>query len=112
MSFLLRRILAIFLIAGLGVSPLYAATMKGMEQSAQASSMAGMADDMPCHPDKSSSDKACPFMVVCLSLFFQGMPPIADGIVAPATIKLRTVFERVQELANLTHSPPARPPRA
>ena len=104
MSFLLKRVLAIFLIAGLGVSPLYAAAMKGMEQSAPASSMAGMADDMPCHPDKSSpdkspSDKACPFMVVCLSLCFQGMPPVAGAIVAPATVKLRTAFERVQELA-------------
>jgi len=122
MSFLLKRILAIFLIVGLGVSPLYAATMKGMEPSAQASSMAGMADDMPCHPDKSSSDKsssdksssdkACPFMVVCLSLCFQGMPPVAGAIVAPATVKLRTVFQRAPELASLAPSPPARPPRA
>jgi hypothetical protein len=116
MSFLLRKMLAIFLIAGLGVSPLYAATMKGMEQSAQVSSMPGMADDMPCHPDKSSSDKsssdkACPFMVVCLSLCFQGMPPVAGAIVAPVTIKLRTVFERVQELSSVAPSPPARPPR-
>ena len=116
MSFFLKRILAVFLIAGLGMSPLYASAMKGMQQSAQASSMAEMADDMPCHPDKSSSDKsspdkACPFMVVCLSLCFQGMPPVADAIFAPATIKLRTVFERVQEFASLVPSPPARPPR-
>jgi hypothetical protein len=116
-SFLLKRVLAIFLIAGLAVSPLYAATMKGMEQSVQAPSMAGMTDDMPCHPDKSSSDKsssdkACPFMVACLSLCFQGMPPVAGAIVAPTTIKLRTVFERVEELANLAPSPPTRPPRA
>jgi hypothetical protein len=117
MSFLLRKVLAIFLIAGLGVSPLYASAMKGMEQSAQASSMAGMADDMPCHPDKSSSDKpssdkACPFMVVCLSLCFQGMPPVAGAIAAPATVKLRAVFQHVRELASLAPSPPARPPRA
>jgi hypothetical protein len=112
MAFFIKRVLAIFLIAGLGVSPLYAVTVKGMEQSAQASSMAGMADDMPCNPDKSSPDKACPFMVVCLSLCFQGMPPLAGAIVAPATIKLRTVFECVPELASLTPSPPARPPRA
>jgi hypothetical protein len=119
--------LAIFLIAGLGVSPLYAATMKGMEQTAQASSMAGMADDMPCHPDKSpsnkspsdksspdksSSDKACPFMVVCLSLCFQGMPPVAGAIAVPATVKLRAVFQHMRELASLAPSPPARPPRA
>jgi hypothetical protein len=120
MSFLLRKILAIFLIAGLGVSPLYAATMKGMEQSAQASSMAGMAgmaDDMPCHPAKSSSDqsspdKACPFMVACLSLCFQGMPPVFGAIVIPATLDLRTVFESVRQLTDLAPSPPARPPRA
>jgi hypothetical protein len=116
-SSLLRKVLAIFLVAGLGVSPLYASAMNGMEQSAQASSMSGMADDMPCHPDKSSSDKsspdkACPFMIVCLSLCFQGMPPVAGAIVAPTTIKLRAVFESVQELASLAPSPPARPPRA
>jgi hypothetical protein len=112
MSLILRKMLAILVIAGLGVSPLYASAMKGMEQSVQASSMAGMADDMPCHPDKSPSDKACPFMVVCLSLCFQGMPPVAGAIVAPATIKLRTAFERVRELTSLAPSPPARPPRA
>jgi hypothetical protein len=116
MSFLLKRVLAIFLIAGLGMSPLYAATMKGMAQSAQASSMAGMTDDMPCHPDKSSpekspSDKACPFMVVCLSLCFQGMPPVAGAIAVPATEKLRAVFQHMRELASLAPTPPARPPR-
>jgi hypothetical protein len=127
MSFLLKRVLAIFLIAGLGVSPLYAATMKGMEPSAQASSMAGMADDMPCHPaklpsdksssdksssDKSSPDQACPFMVACLSLCFQGMPPVFGAIAIPATLELRTPFERVRQLTSLAPSPPARPPRA
>jgi hypothetical protein len=115
MSFLLRRVLAILLIAGLSVSPLYAATMKGMEQSAQASSMAGMADDMPCHPPKSSkapSDKPCPFMVACLSLCFQGMPPVFGAIVAPVTVGLRTPFESVRQLTSLAPSPPARPPRA
>jgi hypothetical protein len=112
MSLLLKRVLAIFLIAGLGVSPLYAATMKGMEQSAQASSMAGMADDMPCHPDKSSPDKACPLMVACLSLCFQGMPPVFGAIVIPGTVELRTPFESVRQLTSLAPSPPARPPRA
>ena len=117
MSFLFKRVLAIFLIAGLGVSPLYAATVKGMEHSAQASSMAGMADDMPCHPDKSSSgksspDKACPFMAACLSLCFQGMPPVFGGVVIPATAGLRTPLESVRQLTDLTPSPPARPPRA
>jgi hypothetical protein len=122
MSFLLRRMLAILVAVGLGVSPLYAAAMKGMAQSAQASSMTGMADDMPCNPDKSSpdksspdkspSDKACPFMVVCLSLCFQGMPPVAGVVAVPATMKLRTIFQHVQELASLAPSPPARPPRA
>jgi hypothetical protein len=112
MSFLLRRVLAILLIAGLGVSPLYAAAMNGMQQSAQASSMAGMPDNMPCHPAKSSSDKACPFMAACLSLCFQGMPPVAGAIVVLATVKLRTVFQHVTQLASLTPAPPARPPRA
>jgi hypothetical protein len=122
MSFLVRKLLAIFLIAGLGVSPLYAATVKGMEQSAQASSMAGMADDMPCHPaklpsdksssDKSSPDKACPFMAACLSLCFQGMPPVFGAIVIPAIVELRTPFESVRQLTDLAPSPPARPPRA
>ena len=90
---LMKRVLAVFLIVGMGVSPLYAATMKGMERSAPATSMVGMADDMPCHhaksaADKSSSDKSspgetCPCMVACLSLCFQGMPPAAGAIRSP-----------------------------
>jgi hypothetical protein len=117
MSFLLRKALAIMVAVGLIVSPLYAVTMKGMDQSAQAASAADMADDMPCHPDKSpagksSPDKTCPFMAACLSLCFQGMPPAVGAIAVPATIKLRTSFRRVRQLASLTPSPPARPPRA
>jgi hypothetical protein len=127
MPSLLKRVLAIFLIVGMGVSPLYAATMKGMERAAQASSMAGMADDMPCHPaksatekssldtsspDKSSSGKACPCMVACLSLCFQGMPPVAGAIVVPTTVKRRAAFQDFYQLASLAPSPPARPPRA
>jgi hypothetical protein len=117
MSFLLRKVLAVLVVVGLTVSPLYAVTMKGMDRPAQASSAADMADDMPCHPDKSSSDKSpsgktCPFMAACLSLCFQGMPPAIGAIAVPATIALRTTFQRVRQLAGLTPSPPARPPRA
>jgi hypothetical protein len=110
---LLKRVLAILVIAGLGMSPLYASAMKGMQQPAtQESSMAGTMDDMPCHPGKSSPEKICPFMVVCLSLCFQGMPPMADTIMVPAIVKLRTVFAHADQLASLAPSPPARPPRA
>jgi hypothetical protein len=127
MSCLMKRVLAVFLIVGIGVSPLYAAAMKGMERTAPATSMAGMADDMPCHHAKSASDKsssipsssdtsssgkACPCMVACLSLCFQGMPPVAGSIVVPTVIKLRTAFQDFHQLASLTSSPPARPPRA
>jgi hypothetical protein len=105
--------LAILVIVGLGVSPLYASAMTGTQQPAtQQSSMAGTMDHMPCHPAKSSPDKICPFMVVCLSLCFQGMPPMADAISVPAIVKLRTVFAHANQLASLTPSPPARPPRA
>jgi hypothetical protein len=127
MSSLIKRVIAIFLIVGVGVSPLYAATMTGMQRSAQASSMAGMADGMPCHPAKSafdrssfdtssrgtsSSGKACPCMVACLSLCFQGMPPVAGAIMVPTTVRLRAAFQNFHQLASLTPSPPARPPRA
>ena len=115
MLFLFRKVLAVLVVVGLTVSPLYAVTMKGMGQPAQASSAADMA--MPCHPDKSPSDKspsdkACPFMAACLSLCFQGMPPAVGAIAVPATIELRTTFQSVRQLASLTPSPPARPPRA
>jgi hypothetical protein len=112
MLFLLRKVLAVLVVVGLTVSPLYAVTMKGMSQPAQASSAADMADSMPCHPDKSPSDKACPFMAACLSLCFQGMPPAVGAIAVPATMELRTSFQNVRQLASLTPSPPARPPRA
>jgi hypothetical protein len=114
MSFLLRKVLAIMVAIGLTVSPLYAATMKGMDRSAQALSAVDMADGMdgmPCHPGKSSSDKACPFMAACLSLCFQAMPPAVGTVAIPATIKLRTTFQSVPQLAGLTPSPLARPPR-
>jgi hypothetical protein len=103
--------LAILVIVGLGVSPLFASAMQAMEQPAHESSIAGAMGDMPCHP-KSSPEKICPFMVVCLSLCFQGMPPMADTIAGPAIIKLRMVFLHESQLASLTPSPPARPPRA
>jgi hypothetical protein len=110
---LLKRMLAILVIAGLGVSPLYAAAVTGMQQPVtQESSMAGAMDGMPCHPAKSSPEKICPFMVVCLSLCFQGMPPMADAISVPAIVKVRAVFVHANQLASLTPSPPARPPRA
>jgi hypothetical protein len=122
MPSLIRRVLAIFLIVGIGVSPLYAATMKGMERAAQATSIAGMADDMPCHhakaasgkssSDTSSSGKSCPCMVACLSLCFQGMPPVASAITVPTIVKRRATFQDFHQLASLTPSPPARPPRA
>src|ERR1700682_3373504 len=116
MSFLLRKVLAVLVVVGLTVSPLYAVTMKGMDQPAQASSAADMAESMPCHPGKSPpakppSDKACPFMAACLSLCFQGMPPAVGAIAVPATIELRTSFQSVPQLASLTPTPPARPPR-
>jgi hypothetical protein len=108
--------LAILVIVGVGVSPLYASAMKAMEQPTHETAMAGMTDDMPCHPAKSSPDKTpdktCPFMVVCLSLCFQGLPPVAGAIAVPAIVKLRTAFQPVQQLASLAPSPPARPPRA
>jgi hypothetical protein len=122
MPSLIRRVLAIFLIVGIGVSPLYAATMKGMERTTPSA-----ADDMPCHhaksasntsssdtssPDKSSPGKACPCMAACLSLCFQGMPPVAGAITVPVVIKSRAAFQDFHQLANLVPSPPARPPRA
>jgi hypothetical protein len=123
----MKRILAIFLIVGIGVSPLCAATTMGMERTAKASSMAGMTGDMPCHQAKSGFDKsssgqsssdqpssgqACPCMIACLSLCFQGMPPVAAAIMLPTIVKLRTAFQDFDQLASLTPSPPARPPRA
>ena len=110
--------LAIFLIVGLGVSPIYASAMKSMEQSAQASSMAGMADDgmaddMPCHPAKSPSGKDLSvhgrLPVIMLSRHAAGRQryrysrycKIAHGFSEPT-----------QQLASLAPSPPARPPRA
>jgi len=118
-------VLAIFLIVGIGVSPLYATTMKGMERTTQAG--AGTADDMPCHHAKFASDKSssgtsssdtsspgktCPCMAACLSLCSQGLPPIAGAIMVPAVVKLRAAFQDFHQLASLVPSPPARPPRA
>jgi hypothetical protein len=108
-SFLIRRLLAVLLIAGLMTAPLTAPVLAGAVDSA---SMA-MSDDMPCCPDKSAPvdcDK-CPLMAICMFKTFQALPLAGVVEVLPTTV--RTLVPRSDpETESLGHPPPPRPPQS
>lgn len=107
-SFILSRLLAIFLIAGLVTAPLsvVAAT------NAMAQSMS-MKSDMPCCPDKSAPvdcDK-CALMAMCMTKTFLAHP--ADVLVQVFPSKIRTLVPVSDpETESLGYPPPPRPPRS
>lgn len=82
----IRRLLAIVMIAGLVLAPLFRPVVAGAGSDASMSAMAGdmsmsaiadeMAGDMPCCPAKAPApfdcDK-CVFMTACMSKCFTGM---------------------------------------
>jgi hypothetical protein len=115
----MRRLLAISVIAGLVLAPLFRPVMAGttpdaaMADDMSMSPTSGeMAGDMPCCPSKAPApidcDK-CVFMAACMSQFLVGpaatfRPPFAvSGQIAP----LQNDFWP----DGLGHSPPEHPPR-
>ena len=119
----IRRLLAIFVIAGLAFAPLSRPVMAGMPSDA---SMAAMADDMampatademasgmPCCPAKAPApvdcDK-CVFMAACMTKCFTGLsaavfhlPFAAAGEAAP--------LQNDRRADGLIGAPPDHPPR-
>jgi hypothetical protein len=117
----IRRLLAIFMIAGLALAPLSRPIMAGTASDASMAddmsmlpTVDEMASDMPCCPAKAplagDCDK-CVFMTACLSKCFTGM---SSTVFYPWL----TASEDVAALRNdswpdgLGHPPPEHPPRS
>ena len=119
----IRRLLAIFLIAGLILAPLSRPVMAGTTPDAAASATADhvsssatagpMASDMPCCPTKAPAavdcDK-CVFMAACVNICFAG----------PSAVTLRLPFATSGQIAAPRNDsiadgfglpPPEHPPR-
>jgi hypothetical protein len=120
----IRRLLAIFMIAGLALAPLSRPVMAGTASDASMSAMADamstsamadeMANDMPCCPTKApvpiDCDK-CVFMAACMTKCFAGLSAAvfcpsfaASGRIAPLQNDFRP--------DGLGHPPPEHPPRS
>jgi hypothetical protein len=119
----IRRLLAIFVIAGLVLAPLgrpaMAATMPDASMQAMADDLSSsaatdeMANEMPCCPPKASPPVGCDkcvFMTGCTSTCFTGM---SADVIHP----LLATSGRIAALQNdswpddLGHPPPEHPPR-
>jgi hypothetical protein len=119
----IRRLLAIFMIAGLVLAPLSRPVMAGTASDASMAAMVGdmsmsamadeMASDMPCCPTKAPApidcDK-CVFMAACATKCFAGLSAAvfrpsfaASGRIAP--------LQNDSWPDDLGHPPPEHPPR-
>ena len=115
-SFLLSRLLAIFVIAGLVFAPLSrpANAGQGMDMAAPmaAAEMAEMAADMPCCPDKSvpMDCDQCQLMALCVVQTLH--EPSSAGMIEirPVTMRLLAPGSDPQG-DSLSQHPPPRPPR-
>jgi hypothetical protein len=105
-------VLAIFVIAGLIAGTLAA---PAAANAVQATSMLGMADDMPCCPHKPPPVDCpkCPFMAVCSMLqCLPGLPgAIVIGGLAPTATRLLVPLNDLHR-DGLGYAPPPRPPRS
>ncbi len=122
-NFVIRRLLAIVVTAGLALAPLSRPVMAGMSSDASMQAMAHemspsavtdeLANEMPCCPSKAPApvdcDK-CVFMMACISKCFTGMSTTAflpflaaSGDVAP--------LRNDSWPDGLGHPPPEHPPR-
>lgn len=119
----IRRLLAVFMIAGVALAPLSRPVMAGATSDAPTSAMAHdmsmsatadeMANDIPCCPAKApvpiDCDK-CVLMAACVTKCFTGM-------LAAIFHPLLAVSARIASLRNdswpdsLGHLPPDHPPR-
>ena len=83
----LCRLLALFLIVGLGFAPLSAPANAATTASMAAASMS---DDMPCCPEKSApvdcGDK-CLLMAICMAKTFQALPSAGVIDVQPVAVR-------------------------
>jgi hypothetical protein len=74
---------------------------------------AGMADDMPCCPDKSAPVDCdqCPLMALCAATTLQA--PLPAGVAEIRAVTLRMLLPGSDpEVESVGYSPPPKPPRS
>lgn len=119
----IRRVVAIFMIAGLALAPL---SRPVMAESSPAGAMAGisrdmaasatvheMAKDMPCCPSKAPAPidcEKCLLMAACMTAGFT-VVPVSTLLQFPAVSGRITRPKDDSWLESLAHPPPDHPPR-
>jgi hypothetical protein len=119
----IRRLLVIFMIAGLVLAPLSRPVMAGAVMDVSMSAMGDdtsaaamtdeMANDMPCCPAKAPTpidcDK-CVLMAACMTKCFAGLSATAFRPLFAASARI-TPLQNDFWLDGLRHPPPEHPPR-
>jgi hypothetical protein len=119
----IRRLLAVFMIAGLVLAPLSQPVTAGMASDASMPAMAedmsmaapadAMASDMPCCPSKAPSpldcDK-CIFMAACATKCFSGLSAAVFHPVLAVSVRI-VPLRNESWPDSLGYPPPDHPPR-
>ena len=122
-NFTMRRLLAIFVIAGLALAPVSRPAMAEMSSDVSMHAMADnmsasemtdeMAGDMPCCPSKAPTPVGCDkcvFMAACTSLGFVGMSSAVVHLFLTASGDVASL-QNDSWPDGLGHPPPEHPPR-
>ena len=109
-------LLAVFVAVGLATAPLVgpaAAKASSIVAMTDMSDMAASSADMPCCPEKHSSNDCqdCPLAAMCTLTNVQAVPPSSSGFAIRAS--KRTLISAVNDLIldGLNAAPPDHPPR-
>jgi hypothetical protein len=107
---IIRRFLAVFVIAGLAFAPL---VTPAAAKRVAAAEMTAMSGDMPCCPDGHQTDgcKDCPLIAMCMLTVAQAEP--ASDATVQISFQARRVSFALYDLAadGLVGVPPDHPPR-
>ena len=122
-NFTMRRLLPIFVIAGLALAPVSRPAMAEMSSDVSMHAMADnmsasemtdeMAGDMPCCPSKAPTPVGCDkcvFMAACTSLGFVGMSSAVVHLFLTASGDVASL-QNDSWPEGLGHPPPEHPPR-
>lgn len=112
-TFFLRTLLAVVVMAGLAIAPVAvpAAAKAGPSSTHQ------MSGDMPCCPDEAMRDgcdgcKDCPCMAICVVTTFLAAPVASNSSLNFLVFTSERAFANDALADGLGQPPPARPPRA
>ena len=122
-NLVIRRLLAVLMIAGLALAPVSQPVMAGAPSHGSMQAMAGemspsatsddMTNDMPCCPSKAPApvdcDK-CVYMAACVSKCFAG---VSTTVFHPLVLATADIAPRQNDSRadGLGHPPPEHPPR-